>query len=82
MSTLEDQARLLLRDRLDALRRASGARVLVKEELSEVSELGEALARLDAGQYGRCELCGGAIGRQRLRALPAVRLCLSCSSHP
>ena len=44
----------------------------------EAEEIDAALARLAAGTYGRCEACGGAIGRQRLRALPAVRHCMTC----
>lgn len=82
MRALEEQARLLLRDRLEALLRASGLRALGPRELTEADEVGAALARLEAGHYGRCEQCDGAIGRQRLGALPAVRLCLSCSSLP
>jgi DnaK suppressor protein len=45
----------------------------------EVIELDAALARIDAGTWGRCEQCGGAIGRTRLRALPEARRCLPCS---
>jgi RNA polymerase-binding transcription factor len=47
---------------------------------SELSEIDAALARIADGTYGSCEVCGGAIGRDRLRALPEVRRCLSCSS--
>jgi RNA polymerase-binding transcription factor DksA len=46
---------------------------------AELLELDAALARLDASTWGRCEHCGGAIGRTRLRALPEARLCLPCS---
>ena len=46
----------------------------------ELAELEAALARIEAGTWGRCEKCGGAIGRTRLRALPETRLCLGCSA--
>jgi RNA polymerase-binding transcription factor DksA len=45
----------------------------------EVLEIEAALARIAEGTYGACEVCGGAIGRDRLRALPEVRRCLACS---
>jgi DnaK suppressor protein len=38
-----------------------------------------ALAKLDEGTYGRCDGCGGPIAAERLRAMPAGVLCLSCA---
>lgn len=43
-------------------------------------DLDDALAKLDADTYGRCEQCGGAIGDARLEAMPAARLCITCAS--
>jgi DnaK suppressor protein len=43
-------------------------------------DLDDALAKLDAGTYGRCEQCGGEIGGARLEAMPAARLCITCAS--
>lgn len=64
-------------------RRASlGARPHTDETKRELHELDAALARLDDGTWGRCERCQGAIGRDRLRALPETRLCLPCSRLP
>jgi DnaK suppressor protein len=37
-----------------------------------------ALARLDAGTYGRCTGCGRDVGAERLEALPAAALCIAC----
>jgi RNA polymerase-binding transcription factor DksA len=37
-----------------------------------------ALARLDNGTYAACELCGNAIGDERLAATPLV---LTCERH-
>lgn len=42
-----------------------------------VSEVDRALARLDAGTYGRCEQCGQAIARERLFARPVSSLCVT-----
>ena len=40
-----------------------------------------ALARLDAGTYGRCENCGNPIPKPRLQAFPRVTLCVSCKQR-
>ena len=37
-----------------------------------------ALARLDAGTYGRCTSCGKPIAPERLEALPWAELCIDC----
>ncbi|WP_067499305.1 TraR/DksA C4-type zinc finger protein [Actinoplanes sp. TFC3] len=44
-----------------------------------ISELDEALQRLDAGTYGVCERCGNAIPGERLEARPAARTCVGCA---
>ncbi len=53
---------------------------LSEVERVEISEIDAALDRIESGQYGSCERCGGAIGNNRLRALPETRLCLDCSA--
>lgn len=35
-----------------------------------------ALAQIDDGTYGVCEVCGGPIGKARLQAFPRVTMCL------
>jgi DnaK suppressor protein len=41
-----------------------------------------AVAKLDDGSYGMCDVCGDLIPAGRLRALPDVVLCLRCAeSH-
>jgi RNA polymerase-binding transcription factor DksA len=54
-------------------------RLRARQHLADVDA---ALARLREGRYGRCERCGGAVAQERLEALPATRLCLSCASRP
>jgi DnaK suppressor protein len=39
-------------------------------------DIDAALARIDAGTYGTCEVCGKPIGEERLRAIPWTRLCI------
>jgi DnaK suppressor protein len=36
----------------------------------------KALARLDSGEYGRCEVCGKEIPTERLEAVPWTTLCI------
>lgn len=38
----------------------------------------KALARLESGTYGVCEVCGEAIGKLRLMAFPRATLCMDC----
>lgn len=39
-----------------------------------------ALAKLDDGTYGRCDVCGEPIAPERLAALPESVLCMTCAS--
>ena len=43
-----------------------------------LTDLDEALARLDAGTYGTCERCGHPIPADRLQARPSARTCVAC----
>lgn len=38
-----------------------------------------ALAKMNSGPYGKCELCGKSIPIKRLKVLPAARLCFNCA---
>ena len=51
---------------------------LVRSLRDTLSDVEQALARMDAGTYGTCERCGQPIAEERLEALPAARLCMSC----
>jgi DnaK suppressor protein len=39
-----------------------------------------ALAKLDEGTYGRCDVCGGKIAPKRLAAMPDAVTCVACAS--
>lgn len=84
MSLTSTEAEKLLASRRKALGAArrpgrAGAPAFAPETARELREIDAALARIADGTYGSCEICGGAIGRDRLRALPEVRRCLTCS---
>lgn len=46
-----------------------------------LSEIEDALGKIEAGTYGRCESCGGEIQAARLEAMPAARFCIACASR-
>ena len=41
-----------------------------------LEQVDRALARIDDGSYGTCEVCGREIGAERLRARPWATLCI------
>jgi hypothetical protein len=49
-------------------------------ESQELHDIEDALERIQTGAFGWCSRCGGAIGRNRLRAIPEARYCLACSA--
>jgi RNA polymerase-binding transcription factor DksA len=54
---------------------------LLEETRTQVAVLDEALARTDAGTYGRCESCGQEIAAERLAVRPAATHCIGCASR-
>jgi DnaK suppressor protein len=53
--------------------KADSIRTSVEMQLADVDH---ALARLEAGNYGVCEMCGKKIPDERLKARPAARFCI------
>ena len=45
-----------------------------------LSKIDEACARIERGDYGRCEECDDEIGMARLKARPVTTLCIACKS--
>jgi RNA polymerase-binding transcription factor DksA len=39
----------------------------------------DALQKMEAATYGKCEKCSGDIRLERLQAYPAARICMKCS---
>ncbi len=46
-----------------------------------IHAIDHALARMDAGKYGICEVCGEAIPAERLEIVPWATTCVSCGRH-
>ncbi|MEX0789919.1 MAG: TraR/DksA C4-type zinc finger protein [Actinomycetota bacterium] len=53
--------------------KADSIRISVEVQLADVLH---ALARLDSGSYGTCDMCGRKIPAERLKARPAARFCI------
>ena len=67
-------------DGTDAYDRQFGL-TLASSEQEAVSQINEALRRLEEGLYGVCEQCQGGIERARIVALPFVKTCIRCQSE-
>jgi RNA polymerase-binding transcription factor DksA len=52
---------------------------LIENEYQLLTEVNDALARIEQGTFGRCENCGREIPRERLEALPYARYCAPCA---
>jgi DnaK suppressor protein len=74
--TIENSA-----DMLDTTRMATDRDVLVQRlniSAEMLSDVREALGRLDRGAYGVCEDCEESISPRRLHAIPWARVCVKC----
>jgi DnaK suppressor protein len=49
---------------------------LLENEAQLLTEVNDALDRIERGTFGRCEECGQEIPRQRLEVVPYARYCL------
>lgn len=52
---------------------------VLKNQESLCEDVLNALQRVDAGTYGRCELCGQDIIEERLEVLPFTQYCARCA---
>jgi len=51
---------------------------LMERDENTLSEVLDALDRIDGGSYGQCEACENAISKDRLRVMPHARMCIDC----
>jgi RNA polymerase-binding transcription factor DksA len=79
---LSDEARLILSEhdiepeemaQNDAIADVLG--ILDEREQKEIQAISRALARMELGEYGSCEVCGKGIEMERLEAIPWTSLC-------
>ena len=65
--------------RMDAIQQQAMAQATERQRLVEISRIGNALNRLDEGEYGTCAECGEDIGEKRLQVDPAATHCVRCA---
>ena len=51
---------------------------ITQGEAREINQIDNTLNKIEKGEYGVCECCGGNINEQRLIAIPFVNLCIKC----
>jgi DnaK suppressor protein len=51
---------------------------LIETEQATLTEIDEALERIEKRQFGKCVACGGPIPKARLRAKPHAKYCIEC----
>lgn len=51
---------------------------ITQGETREIKQIDNALEKIEKGEYGVCECCGGNINKQRLIAIPFAGLCIKC----
>jgi DnaK suppressor protein len=54
---------------------------LLARARSHLAAIDAASRKLDAGSYGRCDVCGGEIGAPRLAARPVALTCVRCAAR-
>ena len=54
---------------------------LRERERHLISKIDQALAKIEANEYGLCENCGEDVGLKRLEARPVAELCIDCKSE-
>lgn len=55
--------------------------MLGDRDRNKLSEIEDALEKIEDGTYGECEECGDPIEEGRLKALPFTRVCVECQSR-
>ncbi len=74
----------LLADPIDQVRSHIDREVVVQhldQQAHTIREVQLALARIETGEYGRCEHCERSIPWKRLEVVPWARLCVGCQSR-
>jgi DnaK suppressor protein len=68
-------------DRATVEERRSWSLRLRDRDRKLIGKVQEALARLEAGTFGKCAVCGRPISPARLRARPVTDLCIDCKTE-
>ena len=52
---------------------------LIENDQDTLGQIHDALGRIEAGTYGRCEECNEMVAKPRLQALPYTKHCIKCA---
>jgi DnaK suppressor protein len=74
-----DQASVGRLSRVDAMQGQAMAMATEQRRSVAMRRIDQALARIDAGSYGECVVCGDPIAPERLAIDPAFLTCVACS---
>jgi RNA polymerase-binding transcription factor DksA len=77
---LEQEYAVLLSDPGAIQEDRDSVRTVLEAARATMEQAQHALDRFAAGEYGRCEKCGGEIGAERLEAIPECSRCVSCAA--
>jgi DnaK suppressor protein len=77
-----DQSKVGRLSRMDAMQAQAMAKDALRRRQAQLRNISIALERLDAGAYGRCEICDEDIGTGRLEIDPAILTCIHCADKP
>lgn len=64
--------------RLDSMQMQQMAMGMQRRQREEMTQLKEALQRIDRGRFGTCELCRKDIPMERLEFQPVATVCMDC----
>ena len=73
-----DQAAIGRLSRMDAMQGQQMALETARRRQQQLQRIEAALRRIDAGEYGECEVCGGVIDPRRLAIEPTATRCIDC----
>ena len=76
-----DQTRVGRLSRMDALQQQAMSQENQRRRAVELKRIGQALSRINEGEYGYCVECGEEIAANRLEIDPAAPLCIRCASE-
>ena len=65
--------------RMDAMQDQQMALELRRRKKMQLTQVNDALKRLDDGLYGICSACGQPIAEERLDAFPDILVCVNCA---
>ena len=75
-----DQTAVGRLSRMDSLQNQSLSKGLRDREVVQLSQIREALERVEQGTYGVCVVCGGSTPFERLFVFPEAPECANCVS--